>query len=227
MLYTDLIECKKIFEIDPANPAEDGKLLFFIEQASDIIGTFLDRPGIEYKQRTEIYQGTGATTINLKSRPVFPLDNGGIQVFVDEYALFGSASGAFDPGTTMLTYGKDYCLKIDRDDGGSRSGILYRVGDYWPRRACRQRGLLSPFMGVDTGSVKVVYTGGYTCDTLPAGLRAACNFLVAKMRSIMPTGMEVGSESYQDRSMSFVTSRQDYLLGLVRPRLIPYRNWSW
>ena len=34
MLYTDLNELKVVLEIDPLNTAEDGKLLFFIEQVA-------------------------------------------------------------------------------------------------------------------------------------------------------------------------------------------------
>lgn len=224
MLYTDLLEAKKVLEISPDNPAEDGKLLFMIEWASQIIEEILNRPGIEYKTRTEYYQGNGSPSIVLRSRPVFTTP--AMTVNVDQNGYYGAVSGSFG-STTELTYGQDYFLAIDQEDGSSRSGILYRRNYYWPRAAVRQRGLLSSFMTNDTGSIKITYTAGYTCDTLPAGIRYACNLLVAKMRGILPTGFEVSSESYQDRSMAFQASRKDYLMAMAKPHLLAYRNWKW
>ncbi len=225
MRYGDLLETKKVLEIDPLDTQEDSKLLFFIEYASGIIEEILNRPGIEYKTRTEIYQGSGTQALLLRSRPVFTTP--AITVLLDESANFGSSDGAFTAAISTLTYGVDYCLKIDQEDGSSRSGILYRIGNYWPKTPVRQRGYLSPFIGPDYGSIKVTYTGGYTPDSLPSPIRFACNLLVAKMRGLFPVGMEMSSEGFQDRSMTFAPSQRDYLMSLAKPHLLAYRNWSW
>lgn len=222
MLYTDLRELKKVLEIDPDKTDEDSKLLFFIEYASDIIESILDRPGLSYKQRTEFYCGTGTQKLLLKSRPVFlPMT-----VLVDEGGFYGSTTNAFDPTICTLEYGRDYFLRIDQEDGSSRSAILYRLRAAWPKPAYRQQGWLSPYIGPDFGSIKITYTAGYTVDTLPAAFRYACNLLVAKMRGLLPVGMEMSSESYQDRSMAFAPNQRDYLMSLAKPHILLYRNWT-
>lgn len=219
---------KSILEIDPADTSEDKKLLFLVEWASAWIEEVLGRP-LAYKTRTDYYQGSGTQKLQLRARPVYaspPAPYGALAVVVDEGGNFGAASGAFQgPGAIPLVYGQDYTLRIDQADGGSRSGLLIRIGNYWPRPMVRQTGLLSPFVGDDTGSVQVTYTAGYTQDTLPAQLRAAVNLLVARMRYILPLGVELGSESYEDRSISVITSEKQGLLALVNPLIMSFRNW--
>jgi hypothetical protein len=224
LIYTDLKELKKILEIEAENTQEDVKLNFFVEYASDIIQTFLNRPDLSLQERSEIYRGTGTQTLLLRCRPVFttPIPI----VYIDENAAFGAAPDAYN-ANTQLHWGTDFTLSIDQANGSSRSATLIRLHDVWPRPTVRQTGWLNPFAGKDPGSIKVVYTAGYTVDTLPAGIRYACNLLVAKMRSLFPVGMEVGAESFQDRSMSFVVSQREYLMSLAKPHLLPYRNWKW
>lgn len=225
MLLTDLREVKKVLEIDGCDASEDARLHFFIEWASNIIEELLSRPGLSYASRTEYYGGTGSQKLLLRSRPVFTTPT--IRVFLDESAFYGSASGAFDPQNTELTFGTDFCLDIDQDDGSSRSGILVRINDFWPKPSVRQGGYLSPFIGQGFGTIKVIYTAGYTVDTLPPAFRAACNLLVAKMRYIFPLGMEIVGDGYEEKSLSFAPSQIDYLKGLVKPLILPYKNWKW
>lgn len=184
-----------------------------------------------FKTRTIVYEGTGTQKLLLRHRPVYPnavAPYSPIQVIYDSQGFFGQAAGAFaDSTTTALTYGIDYTTRIDQDDGGSRSGILIRINDYWTKPIVRQAGWLSPFVGPDTGSYQIVYTAGYTVDTLPAAFRAAANLLVTRIRYLMPLGMEIGSESYEERSISLVTERKDYLLSLVKPMLHWFRNNKW
>lgn len=228
MLWTDLLELKAILEIHPLDKSEDKKLNFFNEWSSEWLEQVIGRD-LTLKSRTQFYGGQGTQKILLRNRPVFP--NIGlsdeIQVFLDESGNFGSTSGSFDPGTTELLYGDDFALDLDQDDGSSRSAILWRLGDLWPRPAVRQRGLLSPFLGPSIGNVKVVYTAGYTADTLPAQLRLACNLLVARLRYIFPLGMELGGEGYEERSINLVAERDDYILSMVKPMVLQYRNWTW
>jgi len=225
-LLTDLNEVKLLLGIDAANGAEDGFLNFLIEIASAWILEFLDRPGFFRAARTEFYRGTGTQQLLLKSRPVLTTPT--IEVYVSTTGYWGTSSGAFG-SNTQLTYGSEFTLEIDQDDGSSRSGILWRIGDYWPRPFVRARGLLAPFVGDDLGSVKVVYTGGYTVDNMPAQLRSAAHLLIAKLRVIYPTGMELRAESYEERAVSYdagsLSKQKNYLLSLVAPMLTSFRNW--
>lgn len=221
-LITDLITLKTLLEIDPNDTQEDIKLMFILETVSSWIQEWTNRPGLFFASRTEYYKGTGTQKLLLKSRPVSP---DGLQVYVDQSGLFGAASGSF-ASTTLLTYGLDYTLDIDQSDGTSRSGILYRVRSYWPKSYARQAGWLTPFQTTDLGSVKVVYSGGYTINNLPAQIRMAANLLIAKLRYILPLGVEIQNESYEERSIGLVTEQKLYLYGLVKPWLVSYRNWS-
>ena len=224
MLYTDIFEVKTILSIALGDNSEDIALNFYIEQASSWIDEYLNRPDISLKSRTEYYNGTGTQRLCLKSRPVYT--DPPIQVFLDEAAYYGSSSGSFGAGTE-LTYGSDFALILDEPNGTSRSGILVRLHDFWPKPAIRQVGYLSPFIAIGYGTIKVIYTGGYTVDTLPAMLRGAANLLVARMRYIFPLGMELSSESYEDRSIAMGTERRDYLMAMVKPMLFSFRNWKW
>lgn len=221
VMLTDIRELKSVLEIDQNNTAEDVKLGFMIEWASTLIEDFLDRK-LGLTTRTEYHDGTDTPCLRLNCRPVFVE---GLQVYVRNAAYYGSVPDAFGPGD-LQTYGDSYALDIDQPDGTSRSGILVRINGVWPRITARQRGLLAPFRMPNFGSIKVVYDAGYTTDTMPAPVRMACNLLVMKMRNLMPLGMEMGSESYEERHISYAVRNKDYLLSLVKPILFQYRNWS-
>lgn len=226
MLLTDLREVKTLLETDLENTGEDKRLLLLIEMASNWIQEYLGRYDLEKKERTEYYKGTGTPYLLLRYRPVFTTP--ALQVYVDQQGYFGAASGAFDSSTSLLTYGSDYTLQIDQPDGTSRSAKLIRINSFWPRPYARQPGLLSPFLTSDTGSVKVVYTAGYTVDTLPPVIRSACTTLTASMRYLYPLGLPLSSESYEDRSIStYIEKSKEYLFSQVKPFLFSYRNWSW
>lgn len=183
---------------------------------------------LAYKTRTEYYKGTGTIKLLLRARPVFPVPSDGstpLTVYVDQNGAFGAASGSF-ASTTMLTYGTDYCLDIDRDDGGSRSGILYRIGAAWFKPTYRESPYLYPYLGPDMGSIKIVYTAGFTYDTLPAIVREACNLGVARLRYVWPLGLPLSSESYEERSISVLGDVKNYLHSLMKEQLIYLRNWK-
>lgn len=225
MLLTDIHELKSVLEVKAGDRSEDKLLGFLIEQASSWIEEYLGRPGLEKKERTEYHRGTNTHLLPLRCRPVYATPT--VQVYVDQGGYFGAASGAF-ASTTQLTYGTDFALQLDQEDSGlSRSALLIRVNDVWPKTTARRRGYLSPFLGDTPGSIKVVYTAGYTVDTLPAVVRNACNFLVARLRYSLPTGMELSNDSYEEKSHGFVAERKDYFLALVKPMLFGHRNWKW
>ncbi len=225
MLLTDLRELKKILEIDDLDTSEDIKLNFFIEWASSLIVDYLGRDKIlDKRSRTEYYNGSGTQKIMLRSTPVFTTPT--IRCFVDEEGEFGQASDDFLAGTE-LTYGDEFFLAIDEPDGTSRSGLLIKKNGYWPKPVVREAGYLYPFIGEGLGTIKVIYVGGYTTDSLPPSFRAAANLLCAKLRYIFPLGLELTSESYEERAIGMVSGQRNYLLSLIKPILFQYRRWSW
>jgi len=224
-LLTDLREVKSILEISEEDTTEDKKLLFLMEWATQWIEEWLNRVGrIFIKSRTEYYNGTGTQGLLLRSRPAYRTPT--ITVLVDEAGFFGAPSGSFDTNTTALTYGDHFALQLDQDDNlTSRSGILIRINDLWPKPPLRQQGYLYPFAARSFGNIKITYTAGYTVDNLPATLRMAANLLVARMRDVLPLGYELVGESYEERTISRVISEKNKLLGMVAPMLANYRNW--
>lgn len=222
-LYSDLREVKTLLEIDPGDTSEDLKIGFLVNQAASLIDDFLGR-GITFRSRTEYYNGTGTQKLNLRARPVYTTPT--IQCWEDSGGFYGQPSDAFD-SDSELTYGDDFVLWVDQDDGTSRSGILIRRQDYWERPRIREQGLLYPFIGQALGSIKVTYSAGYYVDNLPWSFRLASDLLIGKLRYIIPLGMELGSESYEERSVSYIAPKRNYLLSLIAPILFQYRNWKW
>ncbi len=221
---SDLLELKTYLGIDPANTNQDIKLSLFLDVASQWIEEILDRP-LNFKSRTEYYAGTGTQKRLLRARPVYtdPVP----QVFLDEMGFYGARSGSFGT-TTQLTWGTDFVLQLlPSDEGWCRSGLLIRINNFWPKPPVRERGYLSPYVGDSFGSIKVIYTAGFLYDNLPAPLRMAVNFLVARFNYVWPLGLELNSESYEERSISIVNSEKHKLLALVTPMILPYRNWRW
>lgn len=227
----DLRECKAYLQILPDNTAEDQKLLLLISVASNWIQELLNRPGLFYQQRTEIYCGTNTQKLLLRSRPISSLDP--MTVIVAEVANFGYTSGGYSNSQNILTPGAQggYCLWIDQPDGiTSRSAILYRIGMVWEKQYYRQggrEGLLTPFVGPDLGSIQITYSGGYTVDSLPSQVRFACFTLVAHLRALLPNMYPLSSQSWEDISVSVAGERKHYLLSIVQDMLWGYRNQKW
>ena len=221
--FTDLREVKAILEIDPGDTSEDLKIGFLIDQAAGLIDDFLGR-NVTFRSRTQYYNGTGTQKLNLRARPVYTSPT--IQCWEEDSGFFGQPTDAF-PSDSELTYGEDFVLWVDEDDGTSRNGILVRKTAYWPRVMIRERGLLTPFQASGFGNIKVIYSAGYYVDNLPPQFRLAANLLIGKLRYICPLGMELGSESYEERSVSYITPRKNYLLSLIAPILFQHRNWKW
>lgn len=222
MILSDLQEAKKLLDIDPENTSEDVKLSLYLEYASNWIETFLNRK-LLYKERTEYYKGTGTQKLLLRVRPVYlPME-----VYVDtQDGYWGQSADSF-PASTLLTYGSDYVLQIDDENNRSKCGILINIRGSWPKPYVRVPGLLSPFINFDPGSVKVVYTAGYTTDTLPGDIRLACDSVVAAYRYVFPLGMVLDNESYEERSIrTHIEKARDYCFMVAKPLLLPYRNWN-
>lgn len=221
MLFCDLVETKAILEIDAQDTSEDVKLSFFISQVSSRIGKYLGREDFyDLKERTEYFAGSGTDKLQLHAYPAFLSPTP--RVWVDESGLFGSGSGEFD-STKELTYGDDFSLFLDRTDR-SEIGWLIRRNSLWPKPSARQRGYLSPFIVEGYGQIKVTYTGGWTPDTIPEGIRMAAVTGVARLRQMFPLGMPLTGESYEDRSVSYAIQDRDWLYGSVKNLLFPWRR---
>lgn len=224
MLFQDLRELKSELEIDLEDTSEDKRLNFLNTYASAWIEEYVNRPGLSYASRTEYYGGSGTQTLKLNSRPVYTTP--GIQVFYDSNGFFGASSGAFTGENAQLTYGVDFALQIDQPNGTSRCGLLVNMKDYWQKPWVRQRGYLSPFPGKGFGNYKVIYTAGFTVDTLPEVFRTACLLLISRLRFIMPLAMELTGDSYEEKSISIVTAEKSKLLALIQPLLWSHKNRS-
>lgn len=222
MLLTDKAELKAMLGIRPTNKREDVVLSLLITIASEWIQEFLGRE-LDYAVRTEYYAGTGTQQLNLRHRPVYATPT--IACIVDLAGGYDQPSDSFDG--TALEFGTDFLLDIEDSSNPSRSGILIRRNDFWPKPSQRQQGYLSPFLGQGFGNIKVTYGGGFRVDNLPAPIRGACDLLVMRLRTIIPIGAELSSESYEERNISYVNDAKAKLMALVRPMIWTYRNWTW
>jgi len=223
---SDLRELKTYLDLDQGDATEDVKLLFLIEQASAWIEDYLDRP-LTYKQRTEYYNGKGTRKLPLRARPVYVGNGLDPVVVIDNGGGCGQIPGSFTG--TGLTYGKDFFPLMDGDTPNtSRSGILIRNNAMWPKPAFRVGGLLTPYQDTGFGVIQVTYWAGFTYDNMPSQLRMACHAMVARMRFLFPVGMELGSDSYGEKSINILAERKGYVFGgdLVKGMLNAYKNWT-
>lgn len=224
MLMTDLREVKAYLDIPSTNTVQDLALSFYIEVASSWLEELMGRQGfLEKKSRTEYYSGTGSQNLLLRARPVYTTPT--IVANIDREGFFNASGDAFDSADNIV-YGDGLTLVIDQDDGTSRCGILVRTNGFWPKPRVGQQGYLSSFLGNGYGNIKVTYTGGYTVDTLPSFMRLACNILVAKLNNLFPLGMELTSESYEERHQAYLPHKK-MLLDTIKPMIFSMRNWKW
>lgn len=220
LLLTDVFEVKSLLGIPLSNNCDDKLLGFLIEMASNWIQEWLGRD-MEYKQRTEYYNGTNTIKLILRSRPVFTT---GLEVKVDDRGFFGTPTDSFSDDA--LVYGTNYALNIDQDDGTSRSGILIRIDRLWYKSYYAGRGLLSPWMGPSPGSIKVTYNAGFTVDTIPAAVRLAATTLVANIKYMLPLGLDLNSDQYGQKSIGINNDMKNSLLRQVtKAMLLPFKNW--
>lgn len=113
-------------------------------------------------------QTYGTDALVLKHTPAWLT---GLEVREHPGAYGGQATDAF-PASSILTPGEDYYLDVDDTGNTSRTGIIYRIGN-WPS---------------EPRSVKVTYYGGYSESQLSTGLASAIRYaamitLAAKYKS--------------------------------------------
>jgi hypothetical protein len=163
---------------------------------------------------TEYLPGTGSRELLLRHCPVRSITS----VYEDSGAYYGEASGAF-AASTLLTAGTDYCLARDNaaENEVSRSGVLLRIGGYWPRSTVRSEGMLAASAAPGLGNVKVTYLTGWA--PIPADLRAATHSLAVQMMQGATVGGPLQSESLDYYSYQLATAAKGSPLGSVRQLL--------
>ncbi len=121
--------------------------------------------GFESAARTEVYDGTGTSTIRLRE---WPVDS------ITSVAYLSSvASGAATYGDTVTSSG--YYV------AGDGELVRFSGGGHWPTDHGPHGGLLcgtslDAYWAIGTGNIEVQYTGGYA--TVPADLAEACYLIV-------------------------------------------------
>lgn len=222
MFLNDINEMKGQLGIALTNNFENKGINFWIEYASGIIEEYIARGDLSRQERTEYKDGNNQEFLVMDHRPIYSITN----IWESQSGNFGFTSGSFSD-ETLLVSGSDYALKIDQPDGSSRCGMIVKINNRWLSKPTRFRGYLSTSLQPNRGSIKVVYDAGYTIDNLPSPFRVACVLLVAKIRHILPFGLEIGSESYEERSISFLAPQKGFLMSLVAPLLVGYKNRRW
>lgn len=222
--------------IGVSGSSDDVQLQQFLDAAW---ATFTNEIGRDLDQRTYpaasdyargdsgYYSGSGSRAIFLKNRPVIA---DGLTVYLDNSGRFGqNPDGAF-ASATLLTYGRDYVLRMDGCLPGtttpcSYSGMIERVGTVWPMRSQYTPGqlLLQPIEGL--GNIKVSYIAGF--PTLPMDVRSAVCQLAAYIRRSADKGVPVNSESLGGYSYAVgqqAASGAVPELGGVRSTLLRYKG---
>lgn len=197
----------------------DDVLAVLIPQADAIIKRYLQRE-IEQATYTEYYSGSGSQSLLLNQIPVQSI----VSVHEDRDGYFGEGDAAFSSATTLLA-GTDYVLRKDAATAveTSQSGILYRIGQSWPRPASRLRGQLTSSPGLSLGNIKVVYIAGWA--TIPADIQFAANRLVTSMLESRKHAGHLQSESIEDYSYSYSSSADETrILDSIKSALAPYKR---
>ena len=197
----------------------DDVLAVLIPQADAIIKRYLQRE-IEQATYTEYYSGSGSQSLLLNQLPVQSI----VSVHEDRDGYFGEGDDAFSSATTLLA-GTDYVLRKDAATTveTSQSGILYRIGQTWPRPGDRSRGQLASSPGLSLGNIKVVYIAGWA--SIPADIQYAANRLVTSMLESRKRAGHLQSESIEDYSYTYSSSADEiWILDSVKSSLAPYKR---
>lgn len=170
---------------------------------------------------TEYYSGSGTNRLALRQRPVIEM----VSLLLDQTGYFGqNPNGAFDEDTTELVEGTDFVLKRDNanQDEQSKSGIVLRIGTYWPRPAARTKGLLAGTPGDALGNIKATYQAGFM-PIQDIHRMACCEYVKTIWR-----GPEYLSETYDYYTYTLAPAAdRENLLGSVRDLLGDIKKWVW
>jgi len=142
-----------------------------------------------YDQYTEYPIATWHDKLMLTETPVATTD---MDIRVDYERGFGT--------DTELTVEDDYFLDLDKADGKSHNGIVYRIGSVWRGISYRPPGQLSYTKRPMRGYIKAVYYGGYTLT--PDDIKVAVFQIVKQRLAVRQLGLALMSESGMQYSYS-------------------------
>lgn len=221
MALTTIAKIKSFLNIPSSVTGSDEWLDALRVAAEKSIKTYCKRD-FEVATYTEYFSGNSTQYLTLKQKPVISVTS----VHQDQASYFGTGTDPF-PAASLLTQGVDYALDVDKD-GISHSGILLRLNCTWyevPRAV--YRGYLTPEITPAFGSIKVVYSAGYS--TIPVDLQYAVAYLVAFMRRTVPIGGVLQSETIGDYSYDLGRKPLPGYhpeIGTIRQLLSRYRDIS-
>lgn len=166
--------------------AEDPFLDLAIAACEASLQSALSRH-LESQSWTEYLSGSGRTAMHLPQRPVTAVVS--VEIL----------DGARGPVLETLTAGTHFNL-IDSRAHERNMGHLEMVsGVLWSYDQCAQA------WPPGVANIKVVFTAGYTAETLPADLKMALYQMIALTRSARQTGMTLSDETLGDYSYSLAT----------------------
>ena len=184
----------------------------------------------ETRQYTHYFSGHGLKELVLREAPVQSVT----AVYMDATGYFGQGTNSPFAASTQLAAGTDYALRLDDSlNGWSTSGILDRLGSannqgyyFQPWGGTLALGGRSTSWNKGQGNIKVIYTAGYTVDTIPSTLKSCCIFFASHIYKTFPNaGHMASSESLGGYSYSLMgESGGSPELGSMRQMLTKYRR---
>jgi hypothetical protein len=199
---TTLQDVKVLWGIQAGETKYDAVINKLIGEVSAAICDYCNVPdfgGSGASSITEVYSGTGDTNLILTRVPV----TGIVNIWLDDGAFFGDASTAWS--APPLVQGTDFCLQWDNGPGSqSSTGIVERIGSFWPAPPTYVYGLLSAYPGAPDGNIKVSYTYGF--PLIPPAVQAAAELTIRKVYQLRLYGQHAASESQEGISYSVPAS---------------------
>lgn len=186
--------------------------------ADQAIKTDCDR-AFESATYTEYYSGTGTRYLCLRETPVASITT----IHLDYSGYYNQNPEPVFGSDKLLTAGKDYALKIDRD-GMSFSGIVERINTVWAElNRAYVTGHVTTEVSPALGNIKVVYTAGYT--TIPEDLQWALALIVRRMQQYAKIGWQLGMEKLRDYTYQLTAAKHAISeLGDVQRTLRMYKK---
>ncbi len=236
MALATLYNLKPLLNIAPDNTAQDTLLTQCLAVAEEAVRGYCHRPGLVSPPvaYTAYLDGTGTDTARLPHYPVTLLTS----ISEDPGGYYGTSPNSFGTGS-LLTEGTDFVLV--RDDPSavylSLSGLLKRLrgGNLgtlyggWPMLTygTLAGGPAGPRWFKTPGSIKAVFTAGYTATAVPADLTGAVAQIAAWIKRFGPFGgltaqsEHLGEYAYQLAQHALGTMPE---LGSSRQILAKYRE---
>ena len=214
---TNLSELSAYLQVGTLSTAEVPLYLNMLYAAEEAIKRICQR-SFTRGTYTEYLDTVGQPIVTLRETPVISITS----VYLDTTGFYGQAPNAF-PSTTQLTQGTDFALMIDRPDGYSYAGRLYRIGHGWPLGSAWNTRNLTPTPVPCPGALKVTYVGGYSL--IPYDLKQVVYQIVADRRGAALNGISLNSESFEGYSYSLGTPDSELMkIGSVGRTLNAYRR---